>query len=413
MGAHQPDWRLPLAQQRQDRRGQVQAATAAAASLTCFIFRFLRRPQIVTAGSTAYRYDANGNLLDDGINTYAWDAADRLVTITNQQTGHTSQFAYDGLSRRVSATETDSGGTPETTHYLWCGTRICEARDSSDTVLARYYAQGELHGSTIAYYAQDQVGSVVATVDPQGQVTARLKYDSYGTITSSSGTLPDYRYAGLYAHPQSGVYLATYRAYDPKIGRWLSRDPIREAGGLNLYGYVGGNPLSHRDPLGLLNPAEAACIAGPNPVCAGGLVGDAVTTVVGVGIIVYNHYHSEYSDEDSCGAKDNPLVPTDSDRDEWIYGPEDDRKVNSDGSTGPSTWTTPDDYSNQGEAQDNLDPFKPLTGRRPVRIPKGTPVQTGKTPGGEGPYNGSGGANETHIPGGLPPGSAGPWEPFQ
>ncbi|WP_290681590.1 hypothetical protein [Halothiobacillus sp. 15-55-196] len=43
----------------------------------------------------------------------------------------------------------------------------------------------------IAYYAQDQIGSVVATVDPQGQVTARLKYDSYGTITSSSGTLPD------------------------------------------------------------------------------------------------------------------------------------------------------------------------------------------------------------------------------
>ncbi|QDI35818.1 DUF4113 domain-containing protein (plasmid) [Serratia marcescens] len=44
MGAHQPDRRLPLAQQRQDRRGQVQAATAAATGLACFIFRFLRRP---------------------------------------------------------------------------------------------------------------------------------------------------------------------------------------------------------------------------------------------------------------------------------------------------------------------------------------------------------------------------------
>ncbi|WP_290681585.1 RHS repeat-associated core domain-containing protein [Halothiobacillus sp. 15-55-196] len=144
------------------------------------------------------------------------DAADRLVTITNQQTGHTSQFAYDGLSRRISATE--------------------------------------LHGSTIAYYAQDQVGSVVDTVDPQGQVTARLKYDSYGTITSSSGTLPDHRYAGLYAHPQSGLYLATYRAYDPKIGRWLSRDPIREAGGVNLYAYVLNNPLLYTDPSGLAPP---------------------------------------------------------------------------------------------------------------------------------------------------------------
>ncbi|WP_316247215.1 ABC transporter permease [Pseudomonas aeruginosa] len=48
MGAHQPDRRLPLAQQRQDRRGQVQAATAAATGLACFIFRFLRRPLIST-----------------------------------------------------------------------------------------------------------------------------------------------------------------------------------------------------------------------------------------------------------------------------------------------------------------------------------------------------------------------------
>ena len=44
-GAHQPDGRLPLAQQRQDRRGQVQAAAPAASGLACFIFRFLKRPQ--------------------------------------------------------------------------------------------------------------------------------------------------------------------------------------------------------------------------------------------------------------------------------------------------------------------------------------------------------------------------------
>ncbi|MDT7159464.1 LysR substrate-binding domain-containing protein [Citrobacter freundii] len=57
MGAHQPDRRLPLAQQRQDRRGQVQAATAAATGLACFIFRFLRRPQYI-ANSTIHQLDA-------------------------------------------------------------------------------------------------------------------------------------------------------------------------------------------------------------------------------------------------------------------------------------------------------------------------------------------------------------------
>jgi RHS repeat-associated protein len=52
-------------------------------------------------------------------------------------------------------------------------------------------------------------------------------------------------------HAPSGLYLTKYRVYDPKDGRWLSRDPIGEAGGINLYAYVGGNPISFIDPLGL------------------------------------------------------------------------------------------------------------------------------------------------------------------
>jgi hypothetical protein len=83
-----------------------------------------------------------------------------------------------------------------------------------------------------------------------------------------------------------------------------------------------------------------------------------------------------------------------------------------DGSTEPNTWTTPDNFPTAGEATDKLDPFKPVEGRRPVNIPEGVGVKRGKTPGGQGEYKGSGGANETLIPGGLPPGSAGPWEPL-
>jgi RHS repeat-associated protein len=53
-------------------------------------------------------------------------------------------------------------------------------------------------------------------------------------------------------HAPSGLYLTKYRAYDPKDGRWLSRDPIEEAGGLNLYGYVGSQPTKFTDPSGLV-----------------------------------------------------------------------------------------------------------------------------------------------------------------
>lgn len=93
---------------------------------------------------------------------------------------------------------------------------------------------------------------------------ASYDYDPYGKPTSTrvfewAGGSPraDYRYAGLFYHAPSGLYLTHYRVYDPITARWLSRDPIGETGGINLYGYVDGNPISFTDPLGLY-PGESA-----------------------------------------------------------------------------------------------------------------------------------------------------------
>jgi len=86
----------------------------------------------------------------------------------------------------------------------------------------------------------------------------------------------------MFYHADSGLYLTRYRAYDPRSARWLSRDPINERGGANLYAYVEGNPINYRDPSGLLPPGVGGllggalgdllgqlfppfCPAGPNP----------------------------------------------------------------------------------------------------------------------------------------------------
>jgi RHS repeat-associated protein len=81
-------------------------------------------------------------------------------------------------------------------------------------------------------------------------------YDPYGKPLQATAPTTDFVYAGMFYNADSGLYLTQYRGYDPVAGRWLSRDPVGEgtdpAG--NLYAYVGGNPVSLTDPLGLCPP---------------------------------------------------------------------------------------------------------------------------------------------------------------
>jgi RHS repeat-associated protein len=106
-------------------------------------------------------------------------------------------------------------------------------------------------------------------IDAQGYPQGALDYSPYGE-TTGEGTLPDFRYAGMFHLPETGLYLTRYRLYDPASARWLNRDPIGETGGINLYAYVEGNPVNAIDPTGKMSLSM-------------GLIG---ATVVGVAIII-------------------------------------------------------------------------------------------------------------------------------
>jgi len=216
--------------------------------------------QIVQRSGQPVTHDAAGNLTDDGTRTYAWDAEQRLVRIGYTGTGRSTAFRYEAFGRRTAVIEQD-GATITETRYRWCGERICQARDGADTVTRRYYDEGELAVGASAdsadmatFYAEDHLGSIRDLRMGDGQVLASYDYDPYGApirISETGGVRADYRYAGLVQHAQSGLYLTHYRAYSADNGRWISRDPIFEAGGVNLYAYVEGDPLNHLDPLGL------------------------------------------------------------------------------------------------------------------------------------------------------------------
>jgi RHS repeat-associated protein len=202
----------------------------------------------VTGGpNRTLTYDSNGNLTNNGAGqSYQWDAENRLVSVT-QATGVTG-FVYDGLGHRLQ--ETFGGSVIK--QWVWCGDQPCEERDANGNVTKRFYVQGEQIGGVPYYFTRDHLGSVREMVDANGTIRARYDYDPFGRMTKISGDLSaDFGFAGNLYHQATNLNLTLFRAYDPNLGRWLNADPIGLAGGLNLYGYVGNNPISYIDPLGL------------------------------------------------------------------------------------------------------------------------------------------------------------------
>jgi RHS repeat-associated protein len=212
----------------------------------------------VPVGSSAtvasFVYDPVGNLVSQKGGTvgaevtYAWDAANRLVKISKP--GAVTEFVYDGLSRRVA--EKYNGNIIK--RWIWFNgdAQPAEERDASNGVTRRFYSgMGEQIGVTNYFYTVDHLGSVRELTDGTGAVRARYAYDPYGRRTKVSGDLEaSFGYTGYYQHSASGLSLALYRAFNPRLGRFISRDPIEEKGGVNLYGYVLNDPINLWDSLG-------------------------------------------------------------------------------------------------------------------------------------------------------------------
>jgi len=196
-------------------------------------------------------YDADGQPLKLGSQTFQWDAAGRLISVTGGAS--TTRFAYDGSSRRERITQLSGGKVLSDKRYFWCDDGLCleTDADNNNAVSKRYYAEGFTAAGQRYYYAMDNLQSVRQLVDPAGAIQASYDYDPYGVRTKLSGAKDgDFGFAGLFHESQSGVDLAIYRAYYASLGRWLSRDPIGEEGGLNLYAYADNAPVNLIDPEG-------------------------------------------------------------------------------------------------------------------------------------------------------------------
>jgi RHS repeat-associated protein len=203
-----------------------------------------------------------------------------------------SVFTYDGLGRGVRIVEQEDTREDGDTSppnwvqvsdrkYVWSGNSIAEERDATtNAVTRRFFAEGEQIDGVNYYFTRDHLGSVRGLTNSAGQIVESYRYDPYGNqpideVNSHGGGIADFGYTGHWFHGPSGLNLSLYRPYDPSLGRWLSRDPIGEIGGLNLYGYVSNSPVNYFDPLGLLLDGGAITIPGVTIVTGGGSLGAA------------------------------------------------------------------------------------------------------------------------------------------
>ena len=243
-------------------------------------------------GTETLSYDADGNLSGDARWTYTWDNQNRLIKMETKSAVITAgapndvlEFTYDGVNRRVRKKFIRNGSTVYDEYYLYDGWNITgRFRGSSvtKTLIQKYAwgldASGTLHGAggvggllwvedaatttTRWFPAYDGNGNVMALLEDNansataGYLNLFHEYGPFGESLSKRGVMDSFghncpfQFSTKWTDEETGLIYYGHRYYDPKHGRWLSRDPIGEAGGVNLYGFVGNDGVNRWDYLG-------------------------------------------------------------------------------------------------------------------------------------------------------------------
>ncbi|WP_371319367.1 RHS repeat-associated core domain-containing protein, partial [Pseudomonas sp. B6002] len=219
--------------------------------------------RLMIQGDRHYDYDAFGNLIRERrgrghalVTEYRYDCQHRLIGIT-QPNGQTASYRYDPFGRRISKTVDDI-----TTEFFWQGDKLI-AEHHKDRHRSYLYEPGSFRLLALLegfgpkqtkpfHYQLDHLGTPQELTAPNGEIVWSAHYRAYGEISRLDvGKIDNpLRFQGQYFDQESGLHYNRHRYYNPDIGRYLTPDPVKLAGGINAYQYV-PNPTGWVDPLGL------------------------------------------------------------------------------------------------------------------------------------------------------------------
>ena len=216
-----------------------------------------------------YSYDNAGNVTNDGLHTYIYDAENRLVSVDN---GATAQYTYDYKNRRTVKTLGSS-----ITRYVWDDWQVIAEYDGSTGNLSTEYVYSgnrmiaRFDGGTTRYYLNDRLSERVV-LDANGALVGRLGHLPYGEAFGTSGEQENHRFTSYERDSETGMDYAINRYYSYSVGRFAENDPVLDLGfktarggkcgdgqgseyvqpqNLSRYNYTMNDPISHVDPQGL------------------------------------------------------------------------------------------------------------------------------------------------------------------
>jgi RHS repeat-associated protein len=233
--------------------------------------------QITGQTNVAFTHDDNGKITVKGNMGFVYDQSNRLVEALVDSSA-VADYTYNALGQR--ATKTGYGGSTVTTvfHYDFDGNIIGESETDGDFTKEYLYmgssrmAMVDVPTGALYYYLNDQQGNPQYMTNEAGVVVWEARYLPFGQaiINGHSSVENNFRFPGQYYDAETGLHYNYHRYYDPGTGRYVTADPIGQAGGLNLFVYVNNNSINSTDPKGksalaAVSGALGADISIPDP----------------------------------------------------------------------------------------------------------------------------------------------------